>query len=493
MVNREPWQDLAVSLPERVLGLCEEFASRFPDHAGRTTASIGRLEGPLRLALAGRVKAGKSTLLNALVGERLAPTDAGECTKIVTWYVHGPTREATAHLHDGASIHLPFTVDHGRLDVDLLGYRDDQISRLEVSWPSQHLAHMTLIDTPGLQAMDKEAEQRTRNLFADHSDEQSSIDAVLYLMRHVHHSDTRFLEAFLDRSVPHTTPVNALAVLSRADELGAGGYDSMQIAKRIANRYAADERLTALVSDILPVSGLLAETSATFTEREASALRELAGIESDILAELLLSVDRLRGDGQDSGEERLLDRLGLFGVRDMVRRIRDGDDASAPAMARSLAATSGITELRDHVKGRFGERAGFLKAKAVLQTLHRIRRDLEAVDAEAALWLRRNLELFEAAAVELELIRALHLLRIGAAELSTEDARELSRLVRDGSVEERLSAISTADTDLETEVIRRIGHWQRARAVPTNNHAQLEVCDTMVHAYEAVLASRYSE
>lgn len=29
--------------------------------------------------------AGKSTLLNALVGEQLAPTDAGECTKIVTW------------------------------------------------------------------------------------------------------------------------------------------------------------------------------------------------------------------------------------------------------------------------------------------------------------------------------------------------------------------------------------------------------------------------
>ena len=39
-----------------------------------------RLREPLRLAIAGIVKAGKSTLLNAILGEQIAPTDAGECT-----------------------------------------------------------------------------------------------------------------------------------------------------------------------------------------------------------------------------------------------------------------------------------------------------------------------------------------------------------------------------------------------------------------------------
>ena len=57
-----------------------------------------RLDQPLRVAVAGRVKAGKSTLLNALVGERLAPTDAGECTRIVTWYQDGHTYQVSAHL-----------------------------------------------------------------------------------------------------------------------------------------------------------------------------------------------------------------------------------------------------------------------------------------------------------------------------------------------------------------------------------------------------------
>ncbi|MSX07522.1 MAG: Isoniazid-inducible protein iniC, partial [Actinobacteria bacterium] len=41
-----------------------------------------RLDEPLRVALAGSLKAGKSTLLNSLVGQDIAPTDATECTKV---------------------------------------------------------------------------------------------------------------------------------------------------------------------------------------------------------------------------------------------------------------------------------------------------------------------------------------------------------------------------------------------------------------------------
>ena len=42
---------------------------------------VDRLHEPLRVPIVGRVKAGKPTLLNCLVGERLAAHDAGECTQ----------------------------------------------------------------------------------------------------------------------------------------------------------------------------------------------------------------------------------------------------------------------------------------------------------------------------------------------------------------------------------------------------------------------------
>ena len=70
-------------------------STRSPDASCGCQAVLDRLDEPLRVAIAGKVKAGKSTLLNALVGEELAPTDAGECTRIVTWYRDGITYRAT--------------------------------------------------------------------------------------------------------------------------------------------------------------------------------------------------------------------------------------------------------------------------------------------------------------------------------------------------------------------------------------------------------------
>src|SRR5262245_52397376 len=116
-------------------------------HETRLVAVRDRIDEPLRVAIAGRIKAGKSTLLNALVGDRLAPTDAGECTRIVTWYQDGHTYQVVGHPRQGAPRQLRFTRDGGAIEVDLGGVKPEDIGQLVVTWPSQELRTATLIDT----------------------------------------------------------------------------------------------------------------------------------------------------------------------------------------------------------------------------------------------------------------------------------------------------------------------------------------------------------
>ena len=186
-----------------------------PRRVHRLQAVLDRLDEPLRVAIAGKVKAGKSTLLNALVGEELAPTDAGECTRIVTWYRDGITYRATLEPTQGEPRQVPFTRDGGAINDRPRRHRAPTTStRLVIEWPSSSLRQMTLIDTPGIASLSTDVSARTNAFLTPGEDQVTPADAVLYLMRHLHASDINFLEAFHDEEFSQATPVNAVAVLS---------------------------------------------------------------------------------------------------------------------------------------------------------------------------------------------------------------------------------------------------------------------------------------
>src|SRR3954453_19815697 len=93
-----------------------------------------RLAEPLRVAIAGKTKAGKSTLLNALVGEALAPTGAGECTQVVTWYRHGPRYRAWLRPRGRAVVETPLRRSGTGIEVDLGGRSADEVELVVVEW-----------------------------------------------------------------------------------------------------------------------------------------------------------------------------------------------------------------------------------------------------------------------------------------------------------------------------------------------------------------------
>ena len=202
------------SIADDVLAIARSLVAQAPNQVARDEAQavVDRLSGPLRVAIAGRVKAGKSTLLNALVGERLAPTDAGECTRIVSRYRRGNGYEVQARLRNGTTQQLAFSRSGGTLDVRLGQLEERDVELIDIGWPTSSLDSITLIDTPGLASINDENSRRTREFLEFDGERPSDADAVIYLMRHAHRSDIAFLDAFMDRSVTAASPVNAVEV-----------------------------------------------------------------------------------------------------------------------------------------------------------------------------------------------------------------------------------------------------------------------------------------
>jgi hypothetical protein len=454
-----------------------------------------RMREPLRVAIAGRVKAGKSTLLNALVGQELAATDAGECTRLVTWYVDGVAYRVDVHPITGPARQLPFRQRHGALEIDLGELPAERVERLVVTWPSPTLRSTSLIDTPGLGSVNTDVSARSERILAPDDGEVTAADAVVYLMRHAHGEDVRFLEAFRD-GAPDRRTVNTIAVLSRCDEIGHARPDAMTTASRIADRYRLDARVRALCQTVVPVAGLLASSAASLREAEYRAIVTLAS--SPDTDRLLLTANRFETtetDGGVSTTERtaLLRRYGLFGVRTAVRLARDGGVRSAGDLARELTAVSGMGELRQLLSTQFGARADVLKARSALAALDAV---LRRYRIPAARGLVHELERVQAGAhefAEIALIDDLRSRRVLLPESELHDAERL--LGGDGmDTATRLGL----DPQADAQAIRRAAaeqhlRWQRRAEGAGVTRERAEAARVLVRTCEGMLSVRHAE
>ena len=455
--------------------------------------AMRRLHEPLRLAIAGRVKAGKSTLLNALVGEELAATDAGECTRLVTWYRDADTASVVAHRKDGREDPRPFSRDGGALEIDL-GGSVDSVDHLRVSWPSSRLRELTLIDTPGIASLSKDVSERTSVLLSTDDHRPAVADAVLYLLRHTHSSDVRFLEAFHDDELARGTPVNAVAVLSRADEIGSCRLDALEVASGIAVRYQQDIRLRRLCPLVVPVAGLLGQAGTALREEEYRALARIAALPAGTLEPLLLTADRMgREDAAidiTAIERRhLLDRLGLFGTRLCVDLIRRGEVTSATELADELTRASGLGRLRAVLLSQFTERSRLLKCRSALAVARAVVRRGGCSDQPL---LAASIEEVTTSAHEFAEIRLLNDVRSGAVEVPEQLVDEMERLLGGSGHSPAIRlGLPEGGSDDETRAaaLAARARWQRVAESPLSSRALAMAARGVTRTCEGLLAA----
>jgi hypothetical protein len=452
--------------------------------------ALDRLDAPLQVALAGKLKAGKSTLLNALMGVELAASDHAECTRVVTWYRYADVAGVPGHPLVGDAWSSPPRRGTRGLEIDLRGRTAEEIDHVDVHWPAPGLRRLTLIDTPGLDSLSRDVSHRTSD-FLTSDGEEHAVDAVVYLMRHLHATDVRFLESFQrTRSGRGATP-GTVAVLSRADEVGVGRIDAMISAGRVADRYRADAALRPLCRTVMPVDGLLAQTGQTLREDELSDLRALAALDKSATEDLLLSVDRFRRPSLSlpvgaPARAQLLARFGLFGVRLTLALLRT-KDLRAAALSEELVRRSGLAELRRVLDAELTERRDHLRAHAAVRALARVVAEHPVAGSSD---LAAECERLTLGAREVRELEELGALRAADIELDPAELEAAERLLGAWGQDPvaRLGLRPGArPADVQAAAVDALARWRDRAEDPLLNRDTRHACRTLVRTCEAML------
>ncbi|WP_437987035.1 dynamin family protein [Sorangium sp. So ce117] len=120
-------------------------------------------ERPLRAAVVGEFNAGKSTFLNALLGEDVAPTGVLPTTATLHWVAWAPDPFARVVVRGGQDRVVP----HAALKDTLraLAAAGDKVARVFIYAPIERLKRVEILDTPGFNAPDPDHIAEARRAF----------------------------------------------------------------------------------------------------------------------------------------------------------------------------------------------------------------------------------------------------------------------------------------------------------------------------------------
>lgn len=271
MANNSPIEQC-----NRLLDTASKLLARLPEtnsYLANISALQLRLKQPCVLAVAGKVKAGKSSFLNALIGMDLAKVGELETTATINRFCYGepdnPERPVKVVWDNGMETNETSAFMDSLQGHDEATLRKAQgIAYLEYRIPNDLLREITLVDTPGTDAVvgkDGQAHQKVTETFfklrKKHREQTvecaESADAVIYLVGAVPTmSAKKFLDDFKDSSTGASS-LNAIGVLSKVD------IDNTLLKNRHEQADYVARALREQLNTVVPVSaGLFMELEA---------------------------------------------------------------------------------------------------------------------------------------------------------------------------------------------------------------------------------------
>jgi hypothetical protein len=447
----------------------------------------------------GPIKAGKSTLVNALVSRRVAPTGVVETTRFATYFRYGSDEHVELHGRDGEIWKEPVGHDTA-LPLDL-GRRGVKVNKAMVSLSNDVLRHLIVIDTPGLESSNSASSDITRGLLR--VDEQSATgmadaDVMVYVMdRASLKSDMEVIRQFRRHGDGlRTSVVNTIGVLSKADLADAGG-DRLEVAAQMAAQAAED--LQDEIATVVPVVGLWAETAsaARLSEADVRALSQIARLSHSERSRMLLFADGLRDLSPlpRRTSDRLLELLGLFGIQKCVEYLasthESGDQVGAREIYGLLFDLSGINQLRTNIVQTFAQRGDALKADAGMAVLERI--SYHPADASELLVLETLRQQLEALRLHPRMhilleVTTLHEVTTRAGDVPGELVAELERVVRGRSAVEKLGMADASAEEARAAALAGVKRWRTFTNAGAPSPTAKRAATVLYGSYELLLA-----
>lgn len=181
------------------------------------------LQNPLKIVVLGEVKSGKSTLVNSLIGKKVSYTNVVEATASILEIKYSNQEKILINRADGKNIELKSLneldnlIDENKKNQEFFG----KINKILIETNIDKLREITLVDTPGLNTVTSENEERTENYIAN-------ADVILWILNshHLGQSDvTDKIEEILDYGKP------IICVLNRIDEINGDSYELIEYVK----------------------------------------------------------------------------------------------------------------------------------------------------------------------------------------------------------------------------------------------------------------------
>jgi GTP-binding protein EngB required for normal cell division len=236
--------------------LGDQTAAEIESALAAIRGRLGREE--LAVVVVGEKKAGKSTFLNAVLGERLLGAAMRECTGTVTLVRHGAIADYAARFKDGHVERFSDTVlgapevaathpeaRHHQFVRDLheltdMAQRGAQVVELTLTYPAMHLPKgLLIVDTPGANTDHAENQARAWQAVRELADGC----VLLSDLQQVMSRSTRDFLQELRQVVPHVVLVLTKAdkALENAMDGAESAEEQLEEARRIGVRRFATE------------------------------------------------------------------------------------------------------------------------------------------------------------------------------------------------------------------------------------------------------------